>query len=75
MTKNEKQTVINGLAEQLQQYAGFYLTDISALNAEQTANLRRKCFESDVKLEARPKPGVAPATKKPLDTLKPEIKK
>ena len=50
MTKNEKQTVINGLAEQLQQYAGFYLTDISALNAEQTANLRRKCFESDVKL-------------------------
>ena len=38
MTKNEKQTVINGLAEQLQQYAGFYLTDISALNAEQTAN-------------------------------------
>ena len=50
MTKNEKQTVINGLAEQLQQYAGFYLTDISALNAEQTASLRRKCFESEVKL-------------------------
>ncbi|MEG0807248.1 MAG: 50S ribosomal protein L10 [Alistipes sp.] len=50
MTKEEKQVIINSLAEQLQAYPHFYITDIEALNAEQTAALRRKCFESDVKL-------------------------
>ena len=50
MTKQEKLAVINGLTEQLQAYPHFYLVDIEALNAEQTANLRRKCFEKKVKL-------------------------
>ena len=50
MTKEEKLVVINNLAEQLEAYPHFYITDIEALNAEQTAALRRKCFESDVKL-------------------------
>ena len=50
MTKEEKLVVINSLAEQLQAYPHFYIADIEALNAEQTAALRRKCFESDVKL-------------------------
>lgn len=50
MTKQEKLAVINGLTEQLNQYPHFYLADIEALNAEQTAALRRKCFESDIKL-------------------------
>lgn len=50
MTKEEKLVVINNLAEQLNAYPHFYITDIEALNAEQTAALRRKCFESDVKL-------------------------
>ena len=50
MTKEEKLVVINSLAEQLQAYPHFYVADIEALNAEQTAALRRKCFESDVKL-------------------------
>ena len=50
MTKEEKLVVINSLAEQLQTYPHFYVADIEALNAEQTAALRRKCFESDVKL-------------------------
>ena len=50
MTKEEKLVVINSLTEQLQAYPHFYITDIEALNAEQTAALRRKCFESDVKL-------------------------
>ncbi|MDE5730886.1 MAG: 50S ribosomal protein L10 [Alistipes sp.] len=50
MTKEEKLVVINNLAEQLNEYPHFYITDIEALNAEQTAALRRKCFESEVKL-------------------------
>ena len=50
MTKEEKMVVFNSLAEQLETYPHFYITDIEALNAEQTAQLRRKCFESEVKL-------------------------
>lgn len=50
MTKEEKLVVINSLAEQLEAYPHFYITNIEALNAEQTAALRRKCFEKEVKL-------------------------
>ena len=50
MTREEKLAVINGLAEQLNQYPHFYITNIEALNAEQTATLRRKCFENGIKL-------------------------
>ena len=50
MTREEKKLVIEGLTEQLNRYPNFYITDIEALNAEQTAALRRKCFEKDVKL-------------------------
>ena len=50
MTKEEKAVVINNLTEQLQTYPHFYVTDIETLNAEQTAALRRKCFEQEVKL-------------------------
>ncbi len=50
MNREEKTIVIDSLAEQLQQYAHFYLTDISELNAAQTANLRRQCFEKEIKL-------------------------
>ena len=50
MTKEEKLVVIDSLAEQFNEYPHFYITNIEALNAEQTASLRRKCFESDIKL-------------------------
>ena len=50
MTREEKLAVINGLAEQLTAYPHFYITNIEALNAEQTAKLRRKCFENNIKL-------------------------
>ena len=50
MTKEEKQVVINSLAEQLQAYPHFYITNIESLNAEQTASLRRKCYQSEIKL-------------------------
>ena len=50
MTKQEKLAVFNGLTEQLNAYPHFYLADIEALNAEQTAALRRQCFEKKIKL-------------------------
>lgn len=50
MTKEQKAIVIDNIAALLAEYPHFYLTDIEALNAEQTAALRRKCFESDIKL-------------------------
>ena len=50
MTKEETLVVIDSLAAQLSEYPHFYITNIESLNAEQTADLRRKCFESNVKL-------------------------
>lgn len=50
MTREEKKQIIDGLTEQLNRYPNFYIADIEALNAEQTAALRRKCFEKEVKL-------------------------
>lgn len=50
MTKEEKLVVINNLTEMLNAYPHFYITNIESLNAQKTAELRRKCFESQVKL-------------------------
>ncbi len=50
MTREEKAVVIDTIAAQLAEYPHFYVTDIEALNAEQTASLRRKCFENGIKL-------------------------
>ncbi len=46
----EKEVIIDNLAQRLDETKHFYLTDISSLNAEQTSNLRRKCFERDISL-------------------------
>ena len=50
MTREEKALVIENLTQQLNEYPHFYITNIEALNAEKTAALRRKCFESGIKL-------------------------
>ncbi len=50
MTREEKTVIINSLAEKLNAYPHFYLTDISGLNAEQTASLRAKCHEKSINL-------------------------
>ena len=42
--------IINDLAEKIKASKHFYLTDISELNAQDTSNLRRKCFEKDIEL-------------------------
>ena len=50
MRKEEKGAIIDQLAELVDQYDHFYITDAEALNAEDTAALRRSCFNGDIKL-------------------------
>jgi large subunit ribosomal protein L10 len=50
MTRDEKNQLIDNLAQQISESKHFYLADIEALNAEQSGQLRRKCFEKDIKL-------------------------
>jgi len=50
MRKEEKTQIIESLAAQLTNTPNFYLTDISGLNAENTAKLRRACYEKEIKL-------------------------
>ena len=50
MRKEEKAQVLESISAQIQETPNFYITDISGLNAEQTAKLRRDCFEKDIKL-------------------------
>ena len=50
MRREEKEVIIDGLTHRLNETKHFYLTDISALNAEQTSALRRKCFEKEIGL-------------------------
>jgi large subunit ribosomal protein L10 len=50
MRKEEKSDIINSLADSLKEYSHFYLTDTAQLNAADTSDLRRKCFENQIKL-------------------------
>ncbi|MBR0268668.1 MAG: 50S ribosomal protein L10 [Prevotella sp.] len=50
MKKELKDTIIVELGEKLKQYPHFYLVDLTGMNAEQTSDLRRKCFKSEIKL-------------------------
>ena len=50
MRREEKNVIIDNLARRLNDARHFYLTDTSELNAEETSNLRRKCFDKEVSL-------------------------
>ncbi len=50
MKREDKAAIIDELAQRLKAASHFYLTDISSLNAEDTSNLRRKCFEKEIEL-------------------------
>ncbi len=51
MIKEDKNKIIESLIEKIDVYKNFYLADISELNAADTSDLRRKCFEKNIKLE------------------------
>ena len=50
MKKEVKDTIIAELGQKLQDYAHFYLVDVSGLNAEKTSDFRRKCFKNEIKM-------------------------
>jgi large subunit ribosomal protein L10 len=50
MRKEEKNQLVDSIAEQLNSNNTIYLADTSELNAEDTSNLRRACFKQDIKL-------------------------
>jgi len=50
MKREEKDIIVNNLVDQLKESSHFYLTDASELDAETTSLLRRKCFESEIKM-------------------------
>ncbi|MBQ9200832.1 MAG: 50S ribosomal protein L10 [Bacteroidales bacterium] len=50
MKKEDKSAVVASIASLIQEYAHFYVTDITALNSEKTSALRRRCFNDGIKL-------------------------
>ncbi len=50
MRKEDKGIIIAQLGETLKEYAHFYLIDVTGLDAAITADLRRKCFKSEIKM-------------------------
>jgi large subunit ribosomal protein L10 len=50
MRKEEKKELIDNLTQQLTENSNFYITDIAALNAEDTSMLRRLSFKNGIRL-------------------------
>lgn len=50
MRKEDKGNIIVQLGEILKEYAHFYLVDVTAMDAARTSAMRRKCFQSEVKM-------------------------
>ena len=51
MKKEEKHDVVLALKEQIEEYGNFYITDTGNLSVAKINNIRRKCFESDIKMQ------------------------
>ncbi|HPX76219.1 MAG TPA: 50S ribosomal protein L10 [Bacteroidales bacterium] len=50
MKREDKNALIESLKDTINEYNHFYLTDISGLNAVETFELRKKCFEKGIEL-------------------------
>ena len=50
MKKTDKSALVKELSEKINEYSHFYVTDTLGLNAGSTSQLRRTCFEKDIKL-------------------------
>lgn len=50
MKKEDKNKIIENLANEINQYSHIYLTDISEIDAVKTFKLRSVCFEKNIKL-------------------------
>ena len=50
MKKEDKNIIIEKLGTLLKEYPHFYLVDSTGLNAQQTSDVRRLCFKSEIKM-------------------------
>ena len=50
MKTEDKALIIEKIADTIRQYNGFYLVETAGLDAEKTSELRRACFNADIKL-------------------------
>lgn len=50
MRKEDKNTIINELVANINNYSHFYVTEAGGLNAGTTSDLRRECFKKEVKM-------------------------
>ena len=51
MRKEQKQEVVLALTEQIQEYGNFYITDTANLSVAKVNDIRRKCFDNDIKMQ------------------------
>ena len=51
MNKEEKHELVLALAEQMKEYGNFYITDTSNLPVAKINVIRRKCFESGIRMQ------------------------
>ena len=51
MRKEEKQEIVQALAEQIKSYGNFYITDTADLTVEKLNGIRRKCFDAGIVMQ------------------------
>src|SRR5690606_30767692 len=51
MRKEEKQAIVQALAEQIKSYGNFYITDTADLTVEKVNNIRRKGYEQGIAIQ------------------------
>jgi large subunit ribosomal protein L10 len=51
MNKEEKYDLVLALSEQMKEYGNFYITDTSDLTVAKINDIRRKCFDADIKMQ------------------------
>ena len=51
MKKEEKHEVVLALKETIAEYGNFYITDTANLSVAKVNDIRRKCFENDIKMQ------------------------
>lgn len=51
MKKDQKQEIVQALAEQIKSSGNFYITDTADLPVEKVNDIRRKCFESGIEIK------------------------
>ena len=64
MKREDKQAIIDNLADIIKQYPNFYITDTQGLTVDNTSKLRRLCFNKGVKMRVAKNPLIRKAMEK-----------